>query len=75
MEYNFYLFSRLVHALIIDLNGWSVPYDTEFNLISDAYLEFKSFDQNTIKSTYDAMHDFINDHESLYASIREMNES
>lgn len=75
MEYNFYLFSRLVHALIIDLNNWSLPYDTEFDLISMAYDEFKNQDHNAIKSTYEAMHDFINDNEDLYASIREMNES
>ena len=75
MEYNFYLFSRLVHALIIDLNNWSLPYDNEFDLISASYNDFIAEDHNTIKSTYDAMHDFINDDETLYASIRELNEN
>lgn len=75
MEYNFYLFSRLVHALIIDLNNWSIPYDTEFDLISMAYDEFKTQDHNAIKSTYDAMYDFINDNEVLYSTIRELNEN
>ena len=75
MEYNFYLFSRLVHALIIDLNNWSLPYDNEFNLISASYNDFIAQDHNTIKSTYDAMYDFINDNETLYTSIRELNEN
>ena len=75
MEYNFYLFSRLVHALIIDLNNWSLPYDTEFDLIKMAYDEFKTQDQNAIKSTYDAMYDFINDNEVLYATLRQLNEN
>lgn len=75
MEYNFYLFSRLVHALIIDLNNWSLPYDTEFDLISLAYDEFKNQDHNAIKSTYEAMHDFINDNEVLYSTLRQLNEN
>lgn len=75
MEYNFYLFSRLVHALIIDLNNWSIPYDTEFDLISMAYDEFKNQDHNATKSTYEAMHDFINDNEVLYSTLRQLNEN
>ena len=74
MIYNEYLYVQLVNVLIIDLNDWSIPYDLSYPLVKSSYEDFKTTEDVDL-SMYEQMQNYINDDETLYASLRELNEN
>lgn len=71
MDYNFYLYSQLVHSLMINLNDWYIPYDVSYPLIVQSFKDFSNNDNQFVIPIYEAMQDYINDDETLYASLRD----
>ena len=74
MIYNEYLYVQLVNVLIIDLNDWSIPYDLSYPLVKSSYEDFNTTEDVDL-SMYEQMQNYINDDETLYASLRELNEN
>ena len=74
MIYNEYLYVQLVNVLIIDLNDWSIPYDLSYPLVKSSHEDFNNTEDADL-SMYEQMQNYINDDETLYASLRELNEN
>lgn len=74
-NYSFYLYVNLVNELMINLNDWHIPYDLSFPIVLQSFEDFKVDDFNHNVSEYEAMYDYINDDETLYSELRELNEN
>lgn len=74
MLYNEYLYVQLVNDLMINGNDWSIPYDLSYSIVLKSYKDFINQDLNLELSLYESMLDYINDDETLYASLRELSE-
>lgn len=73
MIYNEYLYIQLVNDLLINGNGWVIPYDLSYPLVKSSYEDFNTTEDVDV-AMYEQMHNYINDDETLYTSLRELNE-
>ena len=74
MIYNEYLYIQLVNDLMINGNDWVIPYDLSYPLVKSSYEDFLNTEVAEV-SMYEQMQNYINDDETLYASLRELNEN
>lgn len=68
LDSHFYLFSRLIDHMLIDVYNLSIPYDREMEIKLKFYKEFDYDQMVETSNPYDHVVEFINDHHDVFVN-------